>query len=259
MCHQVPPLGRPLGERLGLQARMDGDETRCARPPSACSSWYFGDEAGDGSRAPRRTPRDGGGGEADLAVHRERGEPLARLLRAPASSCPTSRTTGRERDQPSGGQPVRRPRGMAGRSRARRRDHVRQCGGLQDPSVMLPFRRSATNPRQPVLLEGPEVVVHLLPGKADPEPPRSWPRPARPARRGASSGSGRGTPRPPRGPRSPISITVPPHRQSFCQARLGRTAGGDAGRPAPRDGGGDPAGEACRAYAPLCRPERAPT
>ena len=167
----------------------------------------LGDQRGDrGRRAPRRT-RPGRPPRRTAPLRRwRRSPPACRPRVAPAMQRPDL-VDQPGRDAPSATGRTAGPASAAGsgrdRGQRRRRDHVGGRGRPHDPlgHVALPALLDELD--QPVPLQRPQVVVHLLPGQPDPAPPAWSPSRARPARPAAGPGSGPATPPPPPRPRSP--------------------------------------------------------
>ena len=161
----------------------------CSRPPSACSSWYLATSAVTAWTVRGEGGAIGGGREPYLAVHRERGELLLGPVGAGDQVADIADELGGERQQPAGGQPVRRPGRVGGDRRQRgRRDHVRGGRGLQQPLGHVALAALLHQLHQPVLLQRPQVVVDLLPRQPE-RRRRAWsPSAARPA--GPAAGPG---------------------------------------------------------------------
>ncbi len=127
------------------------------------------DEPGDGrcqllgeGRAVR------GRGEPDLGVERERRDPLAGGRAAGDQGADVTDEPGGQGEQPEGRQAVRRPRRVGLHEGERGRgDHVRRGARLHQPLEHVALAALLDELDQPVLLEGPEVVVHQLPRHPD--------------------------------------------------------------------------------------------
>ena len=110
----------------------------------------------------------GGGSESHRAVHGERGE-LALRPGGPRDQVTHVADELRgQREQPPGGQAVRRA-GRIGRDRRQRgrRDHVGGRGRLQQPLGHVALAPLLDQLHESVLLQRAQVIVDLLPGQAD--------------------------------------------------------------------------------------------
>ncbi len=168
--------GRGARVRPGRDAGMDGDDEMVLASPVGLLVVVLRYQRGHrlhqlgGEGGPV-----GGGSESHRAVHGERRELALRPGRTGDQVTDVADELRGQREQPAGGQAVRRAGrvGRDGRQRGRR-DHVGGRGRLQQPLGHVALAPLLDQFHQPVLLQRAQVIVDLLPGKADHRRP-AWP------------------------------------------------------------------------------------
>ena len=143
---------------------MQADDEAVPAPARRRLVLVLGDERGDRlAQLGGEAGAVGGRGERDLAVDRERGEPLASGRRALDELADLPHHPPGEREEPAGRPLIGRPVGIR-RDRGQRggRDHVRRGRRSEHAldAVALPALLDELD--EPVALERPQVVVRLL-------------------------------------------------------------------------------------------------
>src|SRR6266542_5390848 len=149
---------------VALQARVHGDDHAvipAARRGLVVVLAHQGSHGSGELLRERGSVR--GRGEPDLSVHREGRESLACLRRARHELPHVAHQFGRHGDQPARREAIGRARGIGLHAAQRRgRDHVGQGGRPKQPFCHVSLPPLLDELHEPVLLERPQVVVHVL-------------------------------------------------------------------------------------------------